>query len=232
MRAVGLPEIFIFETLDLYEKKNIPKVIYCIHALSHLLAKLGLAPHIKNLVGKLQFTDEQLDATSKALDEAGVPMPQFSGVAGALAKELSPADRKCSFQHSEREQYLNANVHKIILCQSVVRMHLARKKYLANQKYWKDNEKAVIMAQAHWRGLVARRRYNEKINRFKASEHLMVKVQAKWRGILARREYQKRRQFYKDHLQAIIKIQSKWKARHMQKAYNAICISTLTCQRL
>lgn len=91
MRHVGLPEVFLFETIDLYEKKNIPKVIYCIHALSFLLAKLGLAPHIKNLVGKLQFTDEQLDATTKDLD--GVNMPQFDGVASALAKEL-PFDRE------------------------------------------------------------------------------------------------------------------------------------------
>ena len=35
MRSIGLPEVFIFETVDLYEKKNIPKVIYCIHALRY-----------------------------------------------------------------------------------------------------------------------------------------------------------------------------------------------------
>jgi len=33
VRDVGLPEGFIFELTDLYEKKNFPKVIYCIHAL-------------------------------------------------------------------------------------------------------------------------------------------------------------------------------------------------------
>jgi Ras GTPase-activating-like protein IQGAP2/3 len=27
------PQGFIFELTDLYEKKNLPKVIYCIHAL-------------------------------------------------------------------------------------------------------------------------------------------------------------------------------------------------------
>lgn len=30
---VGLPKNFIFETIDLYEKKNLPKVIFCIHSL-------------------------------------------------------------------------------------------------------------------------------------------------------------------------------------------------------
>ena len=33
LRKLGLPQVFYFETIDLYEKKNIPKVIYCIHAL-------------------------------------------------------------------------------------------------------------------------------------------------------------------------------------------------------
>lgn len=32
-KTVGLPENFHFELIDLYEGKNIPKVIYCIHAL-------------------------------------------------------------------------------------------------------------------------------------------------------------------------------------------------------
>jgi Ras GTPase-activating-like protein IQGAP2/3 len=35
VREVGLPEGFIFELTDLYEKKNFPKVIYCIHALRY-----------------------------------------------------------------------------------------------------------------------------------------------------------------------------------------------------
>jgi hypothetical protein len=40
---------FIFELTDLYEKKNIPKVIYCIHALRYasclLYAGLGTHTH-------------------------------------------------------------------------------------------------------------------------------------------------------------------------------------------
>jgi hypothetical protein len=55
LKGVQLPEVFFFELIDLYDKKNIPKVIYCIHALSHLLYKRGLAPRITDLLGKLQF---------------------------------------------------------------------------------------------------------------------------------------------------------------------------------
>lgn len=194
------------------------KVIYCIHALSYLLAKLGLAPNIKNLVGKLQFTDEQLDATTKALD--GVSMPQFSGVGAALAKEM-PVDRTYL-------TFLNyivvaeEDTRKIVKCQAQVRMYQARQKFLAQQKYWKDNEAAVIMAQAKWRGLLQRRKYLTRQKYWKDNERAVTLVQARWRGILARRTYQKRKDFYKEHLQAIVKIQAKWKARHMEKAYKAI----------
>lgn len=49
-------QIFRFETVDLYDAKNMPKVIYCIHALSILLARRGLADRMNNLVGQIEFT--------------------------------------------------------------------------------------------------------------------------------------------------------------------------------
>lgn len=36
IKVVGLPEFFQFELTDIYEKKNFPKVIYCIHALRYV----------------------------------------------------------------------------------------------------------------------------------------------------------------------------------------------------
>jgi hypothetical protein len=88
-RDVGLPEIFCFELTDLYDAKNLPKVIYCIHALSHLLARRGLAEKIGNLVGKIDFTDEELQKKQKGLDAAGVAMPSFGNIGRQLAKEIN-----------------------------------------------------------------------------------------------------------------------------------------------
>ena len=67
LAEVELPDLFQFELIDLYEKKNVPKVIYCIHALSWLLFRKGIVDfRIGNLVGKLQFEDHELEATQKA----------------------------------------------------------------------------------------------------------------------------------------------------------------------
>lgn len=87
VRTVGMPETFIFELTDLYNKKNIPKVIFCIHVLSHLLARLGRAERMNNLVGQFEFTDEQLKATEKGIQ--GIAMPNFQQVGQTLAKEAS-----------------------------------------------------------------------------------------------------------------------------------------------
>jgi Ras GTPase-activating-like protein IQGAP2/3 len=45
-----LPSLFIFETNDLYEKKEIPKVIACLHTLSCLMALQGKAPPVESIV--------------------------------------------------------------------------------------------------------------------------------------------------------------------------------------
>ena len=56
---------------------------------SHLLARRGLAERIGNLLGQLNFTDDQLQRTEKGLKDAGVPMPNFGAVGRELAKEIN-----------------------------------------------------------------------------------------------------------------------------------------------
>lgn len=56
LKVVGFPKIFIVETTDVYNKKNMPKVIYSIHALSAHMFKLGEGPQIQDLFGKVHFS--------------------------------------------------------------------------------------------------------------------------------------------------------------------------------
>lgn len=42
-----------------------------------------------NLVGRLKFSDEQLQATQKGLKDSGVAMPNFGNVGRELAKEIN-----------------------------------------------------------------------------------------------------------------------------------------------
>uniref|UniRef100_A0A8C5I8W0 IQ motif containing GTPase activating protein 2 n=1 Tax=Gouania willdenowi TaxID=441366 RepID=A0A8C5I8W0_GOUWI len=89
MESVGLPKIFFPETTDVYDRKNMPKVVYCIHALSLYLYKLGIAPQIQDLLGKVAFTEEEISNMRSELDKYGIQMPAFSKIGGILANELS-----------------------------------------------------------------------------------------------------------------------------------------------
>uniref|UniRef100_A0A3B4A6C2 Uncharacterized protein n=1 Tax=Periophthalmus magnuspinnatus TaxID=409849 RepID=A0A3B4A6C2_9GOBI len=89
MTALGLPSIFYPETTDVYDKKNMPRVVYCLHALSFYLYRLGLAPQIHDLYGKVDFTEEELNNVKLELDKYGIQMPAFNKIGGILANELS-----------------------------------------------------------------------------------------------------------------------------------------------
>ncbi|XP_014450211.2 ras GTPase-activating-like protein IQGAP2 isoform X4 [Alligator mississippiensis] len=89
MESIGLPKIFYPETTDVYDRKNIPRMIYCVHALSLYLFKLGIAPQIQDLLGKVDFTEEEISNMRKELEKYGIQMPSFSKIGGILASELS-----------------------------------------------------------------------------------------------------------------------------------------------
>nr|XP_008101137.1 PREDICTED: ras GTPase-activating-like protein IQGAP2 [Anolis carolinensis] len=89
MESIGLPKIFYPETTDVYDRKNIPRMIYCIHALSLYLFKLGIAPQIQDLLGKVDFTEEEISNMRKELEKYGIQMPSFHKIGGILASELS-----------------------------------------------------------------------------------------------------------------------------------------------
>ncbi|ROT61786.1 putative IQ motif containing GTPase activating protein 3 isoform X1 [Penaeus vannamei] len=84
-------QIFYPETTDVYDRKNMPRVVFCLHALSLYLFRLGIAPQIQNLYGKVNFSEEVMQAMMKELSKYGCQLPQFGKIGGILANEL-PVD--------------------------------------------------------------------------------------------------------------------------------------------
>ncbi|KAJ3292002.1 hypothetical protein HK104_005630 [Borealophlyctis nickersoniae] len=225
MKKVGLPDVFFFELTDLYEKKNIPKVIYCIHALGHLLFKKGLAPPMSNLVGKLSFTDEQLDATQQSLDESGVTMPSFGSVGDALAKELKetpPLTDEQSGHYSgiplktvdllkyltERFMTFEENIPLVVRCQAVGRGRIARRRYKSLIARHRAEQARLKAEQARLRA-EEERRYLEKV----------VTTQSVVRMHQARKSYLNRQQHFKDNQSKITRIQAGWRAKKAREAH-------------
>ena len=72
---------------------------------SHLLARRGMAERIGNLLGQLQFSDDQLQKTQKGLKDAGVSMPNFSNVGRELAKEINEEPEEEPETEDERKGF-------------------------------------------------------------------------------------------------------------------------------
>ena len=89
MKKLGLPKIFYPTTTDLYDRKNMPRVIYCLHALSLYLNKLGKGPVIEDLVDKAEFTEEEISIMTKELEKYNIKMPAFGKINGILTEHLT-----------------------------------------------------------------------------------------------------------------------------------------------
>ncbi|KAA1466483.1 hypothetical protein DENSPDRAFT_811527 [Dentipellis sp. KUC8613] len=192
VRQVGLPEAslfsFIFELTDLYEKKNLPKVIYCIHALSHLLARRGLAERIGNLLGRLQFSDDQLQKTQKGLKDAGVPMPNFGNVGKELAKEINEEPEvEVETEDERRDRLLLENEPSIIAAQATGRAYLARKAHATRLTRLHLAERHIPKLQAQCRGALLRKSINQRRKQQTDLVPWAVKLQTAARGVLFRR---------------------------------------------
>ncbi|XP_063616676.1 ras GTPase-activating-like protein IQGAP1 [Cydia splendana] len=143
LRKTELPVTFQPETTDIYDKKNIPRLIYCIHALSTHLFKLGKAPLIQDVYGKAVFTDEELDTVSKDLQRCAHPMPMFQKISGILSKNNVDDDQGMHKAVIELNKLLDS--HKPIT--SALLNPQLKLKYVQNRLM--DEYKKVLKAAKH-----------------------------------------------------------------------------------
>jgi Ras GTPase-activating-like protein IQGAP2/3 len=211
---VALPDLFRFELIDLYEKKNIPKVIYCIHALSWLLFRKGIVDfRIGNLVGQLEFEHHELEATQKGLDKLGVNMPSFGNMSADFGVEPTPEPEETEEERIDRE--LVEHEATIVDLQAQIRGALVRIRLGETMSQLWDAEDAVTRLQSRLRGDWTREvmEYRLQMRRF------AVQLQSAARGFLVRNSMMNREHFWKSKEPSIVKLQSMIRAR---KARNEV----------
>lgn len=135
--------------------KNIPKVIFAIHSLSHFLAKKGIAPRIRDLRGELSFTEEQLRTQGERLDESGLPLPSFGSIESSLAKEVKEPTQEESacfvyFKIAQLTQTLaflsewnlqyRSQQAEIALIQALWRAKVARRAFLVDIEVYRQEQ--------------------------------------------------------------------------------------------
>ncbi|KAK5690229.1 iqgap-related protein [Elasticomyces elasticus] len=204
-----LPELFRFELVDLYEKKNIPKVIYCIHALSWLLYRKGIVDfRIGNLVGQLHFEEHELEETQKGIDRSGVAMPNFGGMREAMQIEPEPEP-----EPEPTPDELLAEQEEVLLdLQSQARGALVRLRLGQDMQDLWDAEDAISNFQALARGGFAREIFDFK----HAMDASTRQFQAAAKAFLIRRKQHRKQRAWRDNKQAVIKVQSMWRGRQQR----------------
>ncbi|KAJ9605731.1 iqgap- protein [Cladophialophora chaetospira] len=208
LEDIGLPDLFRFELIDLYEKKNIPKVIYCIHALSWLLYRKGMVDfRIGNLVGQLEFEHHELEQTQRGLDKAGVSMPSFSGM-GASFGEPEPEPEPVETEDERLDRELHEQEAVIVDFQNQVRGALVRVRLGdVMQQLW-DSENSILDLQSRIRG-----DWSRQVTEYKMDmQHFSTGLQAAARGFLARQGQQRREQHWKSKEKDVLKLQSLFRA--------------------
>lgn len=219
---IELPELFRFELTDLYEKKNIPKVIYCIHALSWLLYRKGVVDfRIGNLVGQLEFEDHELEEMQKGLDKAGISMPSFGnmgadfGVEAPPEPEPEPEPVETEDERIDRELGENEDVIIDLQAQirgAAMRMHLGR----TMQVLW-DTEDWLIELQSMIRGDFTRQIVEYRLN----MRRFAINLQSHSRGFLVRQRRSNRETFWKSKEGDVLKLQNLIRAK---KARDEVCM--------
>ncbi|KAF0984705.1 hypothetical protein FDP41_000604 [Naegleria fowleri] len=69
-KKVNFPDHYVFEVTDLWELKNIYKVVHCLHTLSLHLYRNGLAIRMQNLQkANLKFSREEIEKTQKLIED-------------------------------------------------------------------------------------------------------------------------------------------------------------------
>lgn len=211
---VELPETFRFELVDLYEKKNIPKVIYCIHALSWLLFRKGILDFkIGNLVGQLEFEQHELEDMQKGLDQSGVSMPNFSGLRPEPVEPVETDQDRIERELRERES-------AIIDFQAQLRGALLRLQLGEMMQIFWANEDWILDLQARVRGDWSRQVHGYQLQ----MRGFAVKLQSAARAYLVRARQKQKSQEWKNneativHLQALIRAQKARKQTQVLKS--------------
>lgn len=199
---VELPDLFRFELIDLYEKKNIPKVIHCVHALSWLLFKKGLVDfRMGNLVGQLEFEHHELEQIQKGLDKAGVSMPSFAGMAANFGAEPEPEPES---EEDRIDRELHENEVSISDFQAQIKGAMLRLR-LGNvmSDMW-DFEPLLVDLQSRLRG-----DWTRQIVEYRLSMRLFaVHLQAICRGFLVRYREQDDKAWRKAQEQDVLLLQN------------------------
>ncbi|ODV91693.1 hypothetical protein CANCADRAFT_21430 [Tortispora caseinolytica NRRL Y-17796] len=243
---VDMPDLFTFVLTDLYDKKNVPKVIYCLHALSYILYSKGMAPPMGDLVGKLEFSESEIDDAQKGLDKAGITLPNFSAVnshfdpsgpASHFSSESStishspskyrsstslPTSNSVEDLRSElRDNLIRSSFRNqyqaLVEFQARSRGHLTRKNISQLKAFDREKIKNIIALQSFCRGYCQRKLTDSLRIKLLLEEPSIMSLQRLARGYLIKKRLRDVQGILKSSEKSLIYLQSVSRAKSFRE---------------
>ncbi|KAJ7023371.1 hypothetical protein C8F04DRAFT_1305334 [Mycena alexandri] len=108
-----------------------------------------MAERTGNLLGRLMFSDDQLQRTQKGLKDAGVAIPNFGNVGNELAPEINGEPKEEPETEDERrDRLLLENEPAISALQCAARRYLVRRNQSTRRTRLRLTERHMAKLQA------------------------------------------------------------------------------------
>lgn len=140
----------------------------------YILSSAGQASPINDLVGLLEFTEDELLKAQKGLDAAGVTLPNFKNVSRELAKEPTPEPEETDEERIDRE--LHECIPIIVNIQSMMRGVRVRDRFRRMKNRLRRAERGVIGLQSLIRGQMVRIIFDDHLKDYRGSMDWATKV--------------------------------------------------------
>ena len=134
---------------------------------SYILSSTGQASPINDLVGLLEFTEDELRQTQKGLDAAGITLPNFKNVSRELQKEPTPEPEETEEKRIDRE--LHECKHEILEMQACIRGVLVRGSVSRLRSRLRKVEPDVVGLQSLIRGQMVRGIFEDHLRAYQSS---------------------------------------------------------------
>jgi Ras GTPase-activating-like protein IQGAP2/3 len=143
----------------------------------YILSSQGHASPINDLVGLLEFTEDELLKAQKGLDAAGITLPNFKNVSKELAKEPTPEPSPPPETEEERiDRELGDCEEDVVGLQACVRGWLKRESLRRLKGRLRRAERYVVQVQASARGGFVRSVFGEHLRGYQESVKLALMV--------------------------------------------------------
>jgi Ras GTPase-activating-like protein IQGAP2/3 len=140
----------------------------------YILSSTGQASPINDLVGLLEFTEDELLKTQKGLDAAGITLPNFKNVGRELAKEPTPEPEETEEERVDRE--LDDCKENIIHVQAAARGIMVRDDVRRTKNRLRRAQEGIVTFQSIARGFLVREVFNDHIQTYRESKQWAIMV--------------------------------------------------------